>query len=115
MAKKAIVSPAPPPPQQIITRSVEEPPLSLHQGPGGGQSFVMWMATIADTFTPWGMDVLRRDIELRDWWHTESLLASAIYNVVISNSGFDWKLTGPPHTTEAVQEILNMANLGKGF
>lgn len=115
MAKtKAIQAPAQPPPQQTLTRSVEEPPISLFQGPGGGDSFVMWMATIADIFTPWGTGVARRDIELRDWWHTESLLASAVYTVTAANAGFKWKLTGPPATTEAVQEVLNMAG-GKGW
>ncbi len=115
MAKtKAIQAPAAAPPQSTLARSVEEKPISLFQGPGGGESFVMWMATIADTFTPWGTGVSRRDIELRDWWHTESLLASAVYTVTAANAGFTWKLTGPPATTEAVQEVLNMAG-GKGW
>ena len=109
MAKtKAIQRPADPPPRQTLRRSVEEPPPSLEQGPGGGNSFVLWMATIADTFTPWGTSVWLRDKELRDWWPTESLLASAIYTVTAANAGFEWKLTGPPQTTKQVQDILNM-------
>jgi hypothetical protein len=75
----------------------------------------MWFASIADTFTKWGTLVEKRDREMRDWWHTESLLASAIYTVTASNSSFEWKLTGEPKTTEAVQDILQMANKGKGW
>ena len=73
------------------------------------------MATIADTCTPWATSVWLRDKELRDWWPTESLLASAIYTVTAANAGFEWKLTGPPQTTKQVQDILNMANMGKGW
>lgn len=115
MAKKAIQAPAQPPPRQAIAASVEEKPLSIHQGPGGGQSFVMWMATIADIFTPWGTDVVGRDRQLRDWWPTETILSSAIYSVAMSNAGLEWKLEGPPQTTKQVQQILNMANFGKGW
>ena len=115
MAKKEIASPAPPPPQAIQRRSVTEEPLSLEQGPGAGNSFTIWMASIADTFTKWGTVVWKRDRELRDWWHTESILASAIYTVTSANAAFEWKLTGPPRTTERVQEILEMADMGRGW
>jgi len=115
MAKKAIASPAQPPPQAIQRRSVTEEPLSLEQGPGAGNSFTIWMATIADTFTAWGTSVARRDQQLRDWWHTETILAGAIYTVTSANAAFEWKLTGPPRTTERVQEILEMADKGRGW
>lgn len=115
MADKEITAPAPAPPKQIIARSVQEEPTSLQSGPGGGNAFVFWMASIADIFSPWGTNVKERDKQLRDWWHTESVLASAIYTVTSANAGFKWELEGPEETTKQVQEILQMADMGKGW
>jgi len=115
MAKKAITAPALKPPQQIVDRSVQAEPTSLQAGPGGGNAFVFWMASIADIFTPWGTNVKVRDKQLRDWWHTESVLSGAVYTVTASNAGFNWELEGPEQTTQQVQEILQMADMGKGW
>jgi hypothetical protein len=113
--EKAINAPAPAPPKKIVKRSVQEEPFSLEQGPGGGNAFVIWMASIADMFTAWGTNVKQRDKQLRDWWPTESVLSGAIYTVTASNAGFRWKLTGPDLTAHRTQEILEQADMGKGW
>ena len=112
---KSVRAPAPPPPQQVQRRSVVEPPDSLEFGPGGGNQFVFWMASIADIFSPWGQNYFKRDEELRDFWHTESNLASAVYTCGISNAGLEWELEGPDRTVKAVHDLLNEADGGKGF
>ena len=112
---KAVNAPAPPPPKQTLTRSVERPVVSLDAGPGGGNAFVLWMASISDTFTPWGQNVWGRDRELRDFWPTESYLSGAVFTCATSNAAFEWELDGPDQTVEAVHDLLNQAGMGKGW
>lgn len=114
-AVKDVNTPAPPPPKQILTRSVEKPPVNIEAGPGGGNTFTFWLASIADTFEPWGRNYFQRDKDLRDFFHTETYLSGAVYSSVISNSQLEWTLDGPEQTTEAVHELLNQANMGKGW
>lgn len=117
MAKsKAVLAPAPPTQQSVRDRSVKiDKPFSLEQGPGAGNSFTIWMASIADTFQPWGVHVTLRDEQLRDWWHTESVLSGAIYTVTAANAGFKWSLEGPEQTIEQVKLLLDHADGGKGW
>ncbi|HLE04989.1 MAG TPA: hypothetical protein VI729_10325 [Anaerolineales bacterium] len=112
---KAINAPAPPPPQRTLTRSVQQPPVSLEAGPGGGNAFVLWMASIADTFEAWGRNVVKRDMELREFWPTESFLAGAVFTCATSNASLEWELDGPDRTVEVVHELLNQADFGRGW
>jgi hypothetical protein len=73
------------------------------------------MASVADTFTPWGTNYVKRDQELRDFFHTETFLSGAVYTSAIANAQLEWKLDGPEQTTEAVLDLLNRANMGKGW
>lgn len=74
-----------------------------------GVSFALGMAEAADEIQKWGTDVDRRDRELREFWPSESILASAIYFACARNSAFEWTLDGPPKTVDAVEYILNNA------
>ena len=112
---KAVNAPAPPPPQRTLTRSVQQPPVSLEAGPGGGNAFVLWMASIADTFEAWGRNVVKRDMELREFWPTESFLAGAVFTCATSNASLEWELDGPDRTVEVVHELLNQADFGRGW
>lgn len=78
-------------------------------------SFVIQLASIADAIVPWGTNPSLRDIQLRQFWPTESLLASAIYTIVARNAAFSWTLNGPPRTVKATQDMLHEANLGQGW
>jgi hypothetical protein len=116
MAKeKAIASPTPPRATDVEKRSVQVSVNDIGAGPGGGNSFVIWMASIADSFIPWGQNVVGRDRQLRDWWYTESTLAGAIYSVCMSNAAMRWVVEGPDRTVKAAQDILTYANKGKGW
>ncbi|KKK98502.1 hypothetical protein LCGC14_2642090, partial [marine sediment metagenome] len=115
MVEKQVDAPASPPPKSTLARSVEKPPDNLFAGPGGGNTFTIWMASVADTFTPWGTNYVERDKELRDFWHTETFLSGAVYTSAITNAQLQWKLEGPEQTSAAVLELLNGANMGKGW
>lgn len=102
-------------PASIIDRSVTQT-----QDAGGvgivGASFLMWaMATQADGFTQWGLNPKMRDRELRAFWPTESLLASAIATISARNAAMEWKVSGSTLTAEAGQAMLNNANFGGGW
>jgi len=109
---KAINAPAPPPPREISRRSVQEESQVLEMGPSAGSQFVLWMASIADTFSPWGQDVALRDEQLRDFWPSESNLSGAVYTCGITNANYEWELEGPQRTVDAVHEVLNKAGGG---
>lgn len=76
---------------------------------------VMSLATVADDITAWGLDPIRRDLQLRSFWPTEPILASAIYSIVARDSAFSWTLEGPPRTVNAVQDKLHTAENGEGW
>jgi len=74
-----------------------------------GTSFVLGMAEVADSITKWGVNVSRRDRELREFWPSESTLAGAIYFTCARNAGFEWRMDGPKKTVDAIEYILNNA------
>lgn len=78
-------------------------------------SLVITLASIADDITPWGQSPYHRDIQLRNFWPTESILSSAIYTIVARNAAFNWVLHGPPRTVNKVQDMLHEADMGKGW
>lgn len=102
------------PDSAVLRRSVESHP-THEQLPSGGESFILSLSTVADSFEPFGANVVGRDRQLRAFWPTEPILASALYSVTIRNAAFSWELEGPPATVEQVQNILHTANLGKGW
>ncbi len=102
------------PPAEALQRSVQT------AGPGSGMdiaeaSLVLNLASVADSFTAWGTGTQRRDRELREFWPTEPILASAVYSIVIRNAAFHWTLEGPPASVAATQEMLQRADFGKGW
>lgn len=101
---------------RVSQRSVQQPGLNgLFPSSGSSGSLVIELATVADSFTSWGRNPVRRDQELRSFWVTEPILASALYSIVIRNAAFSWTLEGPPSTVEAVQRLLHTADLGRGW
>lgn len=78
-------------------------------------SMVLTLASFADDITAWGSNVHYRDQQLRAFWPTEPVLASAIYTIISRNAAFDWALEGPPRTVNAVQAILHEADMGRGW
>lgn len=80
-----------------------------------GESLVISYATFGDGIPAWGYRPAMRDIELRNFWPAEPLLASAIYSTVSKYVGFGWSLEGPARTTRIMQEILQGVEFGKGW
>lgn len=78
-------------------------------------NWVMQIASIADTLTPWGQSVRVRDAELRAFWPTEPVLASALYTVCIRNAMQTIELDGPPRTVRAVQDMFDSCEDGQGI
>ena len=100
--------------QQALSRSVQE------TGPGASGAFgtdglVMAVASVADSFQAWGTSVRIRDQQLRQFWPTEPILASAIYNIAVRNAAFHWTLEGEPATVAAVQDMMQHSDFGRGW
>ena len=81
----------------------------------GGDGLVLNLISVADSFTPWGRNPKARDRQLREFWPTEPILASALYSTVIRNASFSWTLEGPPNTVAAVQQMMHEADFGRGW
>ncbi len=96
----------------MVTKSVQRQP-KYEETPRS--SYVITLASIADDITPWGQNPHYRDVQLRNFWHTEPYLASAIYDIIIRNASFNWVLDGPPRTVQTCQDMLHEADLGKGW
>lgn len=80
-----------------------------------GNSWILQLASIADTFTPWGVSVRQRDAELRAFWPTEPILAGAVYTVCVRNAMQTIELDGPPRTVSAVQDMFDDCDNGGGL
>ncbi len=78
-------------------------------------NWIMQIASVADTITPWGQSVRVRDAELRAFWPTEPILASALYTVCIRNAMQTVELDGPPRTVRAVQDMFDSCEDGQGL
>lgn len=101
---------------RAVRRSVQVQP-EPNEGDRGVSidALVLGMATVADSMEPWGRNPARRDQQLREFWPTEPILASAVYSLAIRNAAFSWTLEGPERTVEAIQDMLAMADLGAGW
>lgn len=71
------------------------------------------IAGIAEEITAWWS--YQRDIELRAFWRTEPILASAIYTVMSRQAAFTWTLDGPPRAVKRAHDILSYSDLGQGW
>ncbi len=97
---------------RAIDRSVIEQPPGISLPVNG---LVLSLASVADDFDPWGRDIERRDRQLRGFWPSEPLLASALYTVIGRNSALSWSLEGGERSVKAMQRMLHSANQGKGW
>lgn len=99
---------------------VKTPSARENRGPMG--PLVFNVASAADEFIPWGYNVRGRDAQLRNFWHTEPLLASAIYSMSARLSVVDWEFAGtdptkpkPSTTIAAATRLLKNADYGQGW
>jgi hypothetical protein len=96
---------------------VEQASVQTHpdaQNGGIWQLFTSF-AKAADGITPWGQNPLKRDQELREFYKSESWLASTVSSLAARNGAFSWTLEGPPRTCGQWQDRLHQSNFGKGW
>jgi hypothetical protein len=107
--------------QAVIMQSVVElPSVDERRRPSG--PLVFNIANQADEFIPWGYDLKARDAQLRTFWVTEPILASAIYMMSarmaamqVEIVGSDSKAPRPRNTIRAASKLLSSADRGKGW
>ena len=106
---------------QALKRSVVDFPSQdeVKQGPA---PFILSFASFADTIEAWGRNIKLRDKQLREFFPTESMLASAVYSTSIRNASFDWEIVGadpskpkPKNTIAAVTRMLRNFDRGRGW
>lgn len=107
---------------KVERRTVVDTPAVGENRRPGEQSFVFQVAVAADEFTPWGYNVLRRDLELRNFWRLEPFLASTVYTMSARLAVADWVIKGrdphrrePKNTIRAVSRMLENADRGNGW
>jgi hypothetical protein len=100
---------------------VTTPPASQRVLPSA-HPYVMFVATAAQSVTPWGVSFKQRDKELRSFWISEPWLASVVYSVSIRNASFAWDVVGsdpskprPKNTIARVKQILKNSDRGNGW
>ena len=81
----------------------------------GANFFMLALGAAADAFPAWGTAPATRDRLLREFWPTEPWLASTVTSLAARNAAFSWTVEGGPRTSQAVQEMLQNADYGKGF
>lgn len=99
---------------------VDSPDVRERRSPTG--PIVFNIAEQADEFIPWGYNVKGRDQQLRGFWHTEPILASAVYSMTGHMAVLEWEIVGtdpskprPVRTINAVKAMLKSADRGWGW
>lgn len=107
---------------KVEKRTVVDTPSVQERRSPAASTFLLQVAEASQSITPWGYNPVKRDRELRSFWHSESWLASVVYSVSIRNASFAWHVTGsnpekqqPKNTINAVTKILKNSNRGKGW
>lgn len=107
--------------QAIVAQSiVETPTVGERRSPAGG--YVFNIAVQADEFIPWGLDLRRRDEQLRGFWHSEPIMAGAVYKMSSRAAAAGWDIVGadpdaprPKTTIRRVEQMLRSADRGQGW
>jgi hypothetical protein len=97
------------PPSQRVPNGVESNP-TINAG-----GFTFFLSGVADNFTTWGENVWDRDKELREFWPTESTLASAFCSQIGRYSAFPYSLEGPERMTSIYESVFESCENGEGF
>ena len=97
----------------VIDRPRQQGTLAI---PGNLESSLVWMvASAADEIEPWGRRPKFRDLQLRQFYPTESLFSSSLGIIIARNSAFNWQVEGGERTAAKVRRVLENANMGEGW
>ena len=104
-------------PKEQFEESVIEftPKRTVEAGLPTSGTFAFRVNSFADTIIPWGTNVRGRDIQLRNFWRSEDMLAGAVYSVCTRNAAFEWEIEGPPKTVAATTNMLHNAIAGPSY
>ena len=95
---------------------IEQPPQGSIPGAGMGVgNLIINVASAADTIVPWGPSPKQRDNQLRGFWPTEPIFASALFTTVAQYTAFPWALIGPHRTVRLAQDMLSGVEFGQGW
>lgn len=95
---------------------IEQPPAGVTPaGLSGVGNLIINVASAADTITPWGIRPKERDMQLRLFWPTEYVFASALFTTVAQYTSFGWSLLGPHRMVRITQEMLSGVQFGQGW
>lgn len=95
-------------PTEVLKATVQ-----VTEAAGVNAPILLRFGDVADETAAWWS--AERDKQLRDFWHKEPLLASAIYTLMTRQAAFDWVLDGPPRAVSKAHDILAYADLGAGW
>jgi hypothetical protein len=71
------------------------------------------IASSSDSISPWGLNVIQRDRQLRDFWPSETFLAGAFSSVCFNRASLDWEIRHSSTKIEqAVTDMLKSALAG---
>lgn len=113
-AKDAKGTKAPDP--AAVSGSVVDTPTAQAAAPPTYESSLLWfIAQAASEITQWGRNPRLRDRQLREFYPTESYFTSALGTVSARNSAFSWALDGGARVVSHIQDVLDNANMGKGW
>src|SRR3990167_5283460 len=87
---------APNPREAADLSVIDRPSQGSSLAPGGNlESSLIWMvASAADEIEPWGRRPKFRDLQLRQFFPTESLFSSALGIITSRNASFSWFVEG---------------------
>lgn len=100
---------------EALKNSVVDTPDYVSLQSGDSNSYVLWVAQMADGIVDWGLAPKARDRQLRDFFPKENYLMSGLASVAARNAAFSWTIEGPPRTVAAAQKMLLQSNRGKGW
>lgn len=84
----------------------------------GGYSqpdIALYLGTVADSIPAWGTNVRYRDIELRRFYKTESMLSGTVFGTASRYASFKYVLSGPERQCGIMQRVLHNSEHGKGW
>jgi 2'-5' RNA ligase len=105
----------------VFESSIVDTP-SVSEGITPISPLVMFIATQADGFLPWGKGLKTRDAQLRTFWLTESLLSSAVFSMTARMAVLGYEIVNADldkprqkNTIAAVERMLRNSDRGKGW